>query len=122
MPLGLGGWNDLERPVVVAMVAVLVVQVTADEVVDVVAVWHRLVPAFRAVLVFGLVLGAVAVACAVGGVEIADRNCVTVDGGAGVVVQLAVVQVVHVIVVADGRVPAGGAVLVFVWVAHAVLP
>ena len=72
------------------MVPVGVVHVTTDEVVDVVAVWHRLVPAAGPVLVSGLVLGAVVLGCAVGGVDIADRNCVTLDGGARVVVQLAV--------------------------------
>jgi len=120
--VGLRGRDDLEWSVVVAMVSVGVVQVTADEVVDVVAVWYGLVSAAGPVLVSRVVLGAVVVGCAVGRVDIGDRNRVRLDAAAGVVVQFAVVEVVDVVVVADGRVPAGGAVLVFVWVAHAVLP
>jgi hypothetical protein len=110
-----------DGPVVVAVVAVWVVKVTADQVVDVLAVRDRLVAAVRSVLVFVLVFGAVMAGRAVGGVGLADRQCVALDAALAVVVQLAVVEVIHVIVVADGGVTAAWAVLVVVDVGgHAV--
>lgn len=115
---GLRGCDHFEWSMVVAVVPVGVVQVTLDEIVDVVAVWYCFVSAARPVFVFGLVVGAVVFGCAVGRVDISDGNRVRLDAAGGVVMQCAVVQVVHVIGVADGRVPAGGAVLVFVCVAH----
>jgi hypothetical protein len=72
------------------MVPVWVVQMPFDEVVEVVAVWYRFVPAVGSVLVAGLVLGAVVLGGAVGWVELADRNRVTLDAVAVVVMQLAV--------------------------------
>jgi hypothetical protein len=103
--------------VVVAVVAVWVVQVAADEVVDVLAVRDRLVTAVGSVLVFGGVLGAVVAGRAVGGVGVADRQRVTLNASLAVVVQLAIMEVIDVIVVADGRVIAVRAVLVIACVA-----
>jgi hypothetical protein len=108
--------DHVDGPVVVAVVAVWVVKVTADQVVDVLAVRDRLVAAVRSVLVFDLVFGAVVAGRAVGGVGLADRQCVALDAALAVVVQLAVVEVIHVIVVADGAVTAAWAVLVVVYV------
>jgi hypothetical protein len=108
--------DHVDGPVVVAVVAVWVVKVTADQVVDVLAVRDRLVAALRSVLVFGLVFVAVVAGRAVGGVGLADRQCVALDAALAVVVQLAVVEVIHVIVVADGGVTAARAVLVVVYV------
>lgn len=69
----------------------------------------------------GVVLGAIVAGRAVGGVRVADRQRVALDPCAAVVVQLAIVEVIEVIVVADGGVPAAGAVLVIVCLAgHAV--
>ena len=51
----LSGLRLAKRAVVVAVVPVRVVQVTVDEIVDVIAMRHRLVPATGAVLVAGLV-------------------------------------------------------------------
>lgn len=103
---------------IIAVVTVGVVQVTADEVVDVVSVRDGLVPAFGSVLVVVLVVGAVVVGGAVGGVAVADRDRVALDDPAFVTVKLAVVHVVDVVFVAYGRVSAVWAVLVFVLVAH----
>jgi hypothetical protein len=116
-----GELGHFDGPVVVAVVAVWVVKVTADQIVDVLAVRDPLVPAVRSVLVFILVFGAVVAGRAVGGVGLADRQCVALDAALAVVVQLAVVKVIHVIVVADGAVTAAWAVLVVVYVGgHAV--
>jgi hypothetical protein len=54
--------------VIVAVVAVGVVQVPVDEVVDMVAVWHRLMPTTGAVLVAGLVAVAMMVGSAAIGI------------------------------------------------------
>jgi len=80
--------------VVVAVVAVRVVQVAADEVIDVVAVRHRLVPAALAVDVADLVAAAVVRRGTRGRVRGVDRQHVLVDVVAVRVVQVAVVQVV----------------------------
>jgi hypothetical protein len=104
--------------VVVAVIAVRVVQVTADQVVDVISVRDRLVTAAWSMFVIVLVLVAVVPRRAVGGVGVGHRDRVGLDAVGRVVVQLPVVQVVDVVVMADGRVPAGGAVLVLVLVAH----
>jgi hypothetical protein len=82
--------GHFDGPVVVAVVAVWVVKVTADQVVDVLAVRDRLVAAVRSVLVFVLVFGAVMAGRAVGGVGLADRQCVALDAAPAVVVQLAI--------------------------------
>jgi hypothetical protein len=92
--------------------------VITDEIVHVVTVWHLLVPAGRTVLMSTLVIGAVVVRRTGGGVAVADGNRVTLHVAPLVAVKLAVVQVVDVVVVAYGRVPAGGAVLMVVLVAH----
>jgi hypothetical protein len=118
---GSGGLGHFDGPVVVAVVAVRVVKVTADQVVDVLAVRDRLVAAVRPVFVFGIVVGAVVAGRAVGGIGLADRQYVALDPARAVVVQLAVVEVIQVIVVADGGVTAAWAVLVVVYLGgHAV--
>src|SRR5262245_31942573 len=59
LPLSLFPLRLLDRAVVVAVIAVRVVQVAADEVVGVVAVRHRLVAATRAMPMALVVLAAV---------------------------------------------------------------
>ena len=78
---------------------------TADQVVDVLAVRDRLV-AEPPVLMIGLVFGALVPGRAVGGVGRADCQCVALDAALAVVVQLTVVEVIGVIVVADRDVTA----------------
>jgi hypothetical protein len=56
--------NDLDGPVVVAVIAVWVVQVAADNVVGVLAVGDRRMAAVRSVLVVGVVFGAHVGGCA----------------------------------------------------------
>jgi hypothetical protein len=77
--------NDLDGPVVVAVIAVWVVQVAADNVVGVLAVGDRHMAAVRSVLVVGVVFGAVVGGCAGRGVAVADRQRVALDAGLVVV-------------------------------------
>ena len=99
---------------VVAVVAVRVVQVAIDEVIDVVAMRHRFVAAAGAMHVAGFVAVAVVVRGADVRVGGADGDAVFIDVVAVRVVQVAVVQVINVAFVFDGGVTAIRAVLVFV--------
>ncbi len=99
---------------VVAVVSVGVVEVTVDEVVDVVAVGHGLVSAAGAVDVTVLVAGALVFGGAGGRVAFAHLDHVLVDVVAVGVMEVAVVEVIHVITVLDGDVAAIGPVDVVV--------
>ena len=101
---------------IVAVPAVRVVQVIADEVVDVVAVRHGLVAAAGAVHVAGRVARARVARRAARGVRHVDRDRALVDVAAVGRVQVTVVKVVDVIAVADGDVTATVTVLVLVLV------
>jgi hypothetical protein len=105
----------------VAMGAVRVVKVPADQVVDVVAVGHSLVPAVGPVLVVRLVFAAVMSGRAVGRVGLGYRHRVSLHLAARVMVHLTVVQVVDVIVVPDRGVTAVGSMLVVVGITHVCL-
>ena len=107
---GMGLFNDFHRAVVVAVVAVLVVQAAVYDVVGVVAVWHGFVAAAFAVNMASTGLHGVA-AVWVGGVYI---EAVFVVVAVVFVVQVAVVDVVDVVAVFDGGVAAAFAVNVLV--------
>lgn len=95
---------------IVAMVAVRVVQVAADEIIGVVAVRHGRMPAVRPMdVASGLFVRAMA-GSALNGICGADGNDVIVHMPAVLVVQVAGVKVVGVTVVNDGEVAAIGAV------------
>src|SRR5262249_11143471 len=106
--------DDINLAVIVAVIAVRVVQVPVNEVINVVAVRHRLVTAARAMPVVLVVLSAVVVRCAARRLGGAHRYCMLLDAALAVVVQVAVVQVVNVALVLDARVPATWAVLMVV--------
>lgn len=91
------------------MVAVRVVQVAVDQVVDVVTVRDGFVAATGAMDVAGLVAAAFVLGRAAVGVGGRDRDHVLVDVVAMRMVQVAVVQVVDMTVMPDGRVAAAGA-------------
>lgn len=110
--------DEIDRSVVVAVLAVWVVQMARHEVVDVIAVRHRLMPAFGTVLMPRFVVGAVVLRSARGRVALADRNRMALDIAASVMVKLAVVQVVDVVIMAHRGVSAVRAVLVVVLIAH----
>jgi hypothetical protein len=100
--------------VVVAVIPVGMMQVPADQVIDMLAMRHRLMAAVRPVAT--IVLVALMALGAVGGVGARDRDRVALDATLGVVVQLAVVEVIDVIAMTDRRVAAARTVLVLVCV------
>src|SRR5260370_23198156 len=96
---------------VVAMVAVRVMQMAGHEIVDVTAVRHRFVAAGRAVDVV-LGMGAAGVLRrAAGRVAPADGQLVLLDLAPRGVMQMAVVDVIDMAIVLDGSVAAAGPVL-----------
>lgn len=101
--------HHLDRAMVVAMVAVRVVQVAVDQVVDVVTVRDGFVAATGAMDVAGLVTAAFVLGRAAVGVGGRDGDHVLVDVVAMRMVQVAVVQVIDMAIMADGRVAAAGA-------------
>lgn len=102
--------NNFHRTVVVAVVAVLVVQTAVYDVVDVIAVWYSFVAAAFAVNMASTGLHGMA-AVGVGGIYI---EAVFVVVTVVFVVQVAVVDVVDVVAVFDGGVAAAFAVNVLV--------
>jgi hypothetical protein len=102
-----------DLPVVVAVVAVRMVQVAIDQVIDVVAVRHRFVAATRPVLVAPRVSAALMLGSALRRILGAHRHGVLLDGaGLRGMVQVAVVQIIDVAVMLYGGVAAVRAVLV----------
>jgi hypothetical protein len=101
--------------VVVAVAIVGMMQPTVDEITDVPAVRDGLVTAARTVDVVGVVAQCVGRHRGAGiRVVSADIDDVLVDVVAVRMVQMSVVQVVDMVAVADGGVPAAGAVVVVV--------
>lgn len=98
---------------IVAVVAVRMVQVALDEVVHVVAVRHSFVAAARAMLVVGGMGLAVVVRSACVGILRAHFDRMLVIVALVGVMEVAVVQIVDVTVVFDSGVPAAGAVDMF---------
>jgi hypothetical protein len=96
--------------VVVAVIAVRVVQVAIDEIVDMIAVRHGFVPAARAMDVVGSMTGAAMVWRAPVGVHVGDLDHVLIDVAVVHVMKMPIMQVVHVIAMAYGCVAAHGAV------------
>ena len=90
------------------MVAVRVVQMTADEIIDMVAVWNGLVSTTGSVDVAFVMLGTRMIWCAPGLVPRAGFENVVVDVVAMYVVQMTVVQIIDMAVVFDGDVAATG--------------
>jgi hypothetical protein len=106
--------GDRQLAVVVAVLAVLMVQVAVHQVVDVTRVRNGLVPAVVAVLMLGLVTPAAMVGRAAIRMRVVDLEHVLVDVIAVRMVQVAVVHVIDVVAVCDSGVPATGAVLMCV--------
>lgn len=102
------------RPVVVAVVPMWVVQVTVDQIVDMVAMRDSFMPATRAVHMARLMTAALMIGRAAIRVGGGDLQPVFIHVVAVRVVQMAVVQIVDVVAMTDRRVAAGGAVLVIV--------
>lgn len=108
------GFASEHGPVVVAVVAVGVVQVTIHQIVDVVAVRDRLVATPLAVDVVCVVAAAVMVGRAGGRVAVRDLDDVLIDVVTMGMVQVPIMQVVGVPIVLDGLMAASRAVDVVV--------
>src|SRR6516164_254630 len=100
------------RAMIVAVVAVRMVQVAVHEVINVVSVRHGFVAAARTMLVPLLMLAASVIGSAVRGIRAGDRQLMLLDAALGPVVQMAVVEVIDVALVLDGGVAAIQAVVV----------
>ncbi len=98
------------------MIAVRVMQVPIDQVVDVIAVGNRLVAALRTVDVGRRMIAACVLRRAIGGIFLGDVEGMFFDGTPFGVVQVAVVQVIDVIAVLDRGVAAALAVIMIVLV------
>jgi hypothetical protein len=104
------GVHHFDGSVVVAVVAVRVMQVAINEVVNVVAVWHSLVPAAGSVHMVCIVFGLVAWSTHVR-ILLAHLDDMLIDVVAVRVMQMAIVQVVHMAIVSNGGMPAARTVL-----------
>lgn len=96
------------------MIAMRMMQVAIDQIVDVIAVGHRLMAAAGAVDMARFVPGAVVVGGAGIGVRRADLDHMLVDVIPMRVMQVTVMQVIDVIAVAHGGMAAARAMLVVV--------
>jgi hypothetical protein len=99
---------------VVAVVAVRMVQVAVDEIIDVIPMRHGFVTARRAMDVARLMTATVVTRCTLVGVFRSDCERMLVYMVAVHMMQMTVVQIVDVIVVLDCRVPTVRAVLMVV--------
>jgi hypothetical protein len=106
--------GQFDRAVVIAVIAVRMVQVAIDEIIDVVPMRHGFVTARRAVNVARLMAATVVIRSALVGIFRIDRERMLVDVIAVHVMQMAVVQIVDMIVVLDRRMPTVRAVLMVV--------
>jgi hypothetical protein len=93
---------------IIAMVPVRVVQMTLDQVIDMVAVWNPFVSTTRPMDVIWLVLGTRVIWCALGRVRCAGFKDMVVDVVAVFEVQVTVVQIIDMAVVFYGDVAATG--------------
>lgn len=82
------------------MVSMCVMQVTFDQVVHMITVRYRLVPASLTVFMFGVMPGAIMIRGASDRVHIADRDEVVLDRRVCVVMHLAIVEIVEMVAVA----------------------
>jgi hypothetical protein len=96
------------------MIAVGVMEVAVDEVVDVVSMRHSLVAAIWPMDVIGVVAGTIVVGRAIGGIVGRHVQTMLVDVIAVGVMQVAIVKVVDVTVMNDRGVPASFAMFVIV--------
>jgi len=97
---------------IITMIAMRVVQVAIDEIIEVVAVWNRRMTTIGTVLVTFLMSAAVVCRRAVGRIGGIDGQKVFLDFAVGHVMQMAVVQIVDMTFVKDARVTAIGTVFV----------
>jgi hypothetical protein len=101
--------------VIITVVTMRMVQMAVNEVVDMVAMWDGLVSAVRAMNVGGIVTTAGMRRSARLGIRVAHRENVFLDSSPlRLMMQVAIMQVVHMPLVFDGCVTAACSVLVIV--------
>lgn len=96
------------------MVAVRMMEVAVDDIVDVIAVGHRFMSAVRAMDMVWIVMVAGVIRCATVRVLVAHRDGMLLNPFVGLMMEVAVVEIIDVPVVFDGRMSAVGSVLVIV--------
>jgi len=104
----------LQPAVIVAVIAMGMVQVAVYQVIDVIAVRHSFVAAALAVSMRLFVSGAVVRWCALVRIRGADLDAMVLDGGAVRMMQMAIVKIVRVAIVLHCYMAAVGAMLVAV--------
>ena len=102
--------GDFDGAVIVAMVAVRMMEMAADQIIHVIAVRNRQVAAIGAVLMAAFMPAAAVAGCASLRIPIADAEAVLLDVIAAQVMQVTVVKIIDVTVVPDGGVSAIGPV------------
>jgi hypothetical protein len=108
--------GKFDRPVVVTMISMGMVQVPVDKIVDMVAMWHRLVTAPRAMNVARRMSATVVAWRALVGVVRADFELVLVYVIAMRMVQVPIVKIIDMIAMLDSGVAAVCAMLMIVMV------
>lgn len=91
---------------VIAVIAMLVMQATIDKIIDVIAMGHRFVPASRAMHMVRVVTGTGLSMIAAVGVGLADFDDMLIDMIAMRMMKMTVMQVVDMVAVTNGSVPA----------------
>jgi hypothetical protein len=104
----------LKLAVIVAVVAMGMVQVTIHQVIDVIPVWHCLVAAVRTVNVRLVMFRTFVAWCAFLRIRRADLNAVVLDVIAVGMVQMAILKIVRVALVLHSRMATVRAMLVAV--------
>jgi hypothetical protein len=105
---------DLHGAVIIAVIAMGMMQMTVDQVVDVVAMRHRLMSAAGAMDVARGMAGAAVIRRASIGISLGNLDHMLVDVIPVHVVEVTIMEIVHMAVVADGRMTAAFAVNVAV--------
>lgn len=106
--------HGLDLAVIIAVAAVRMMQMSRDEIIDVVAVRHRLMSATGAMLVCRVMAAASMARGAGGRIGSIYVETMFLDPRLPDVVQMAVVQIVHMAAMLHGGVPAVGAMLMSV--------
>ncbi|WP_242467768.1 hypothetical protein [Thiocapsa imhoffii] len=99
---------------IIAVIPVRVMEMAFDQIVDMIPVRYRLVPAAGSMHVTGVMTSAVMRRRALIGIGRSHRNDVLVDMVSMRMMEMPVVQVIDVAVVLDRRVPATGAMFMIV--------
>jgi hypothetical protein len=96
--------NDLERPVIVAMIAVRVMQATLDEIINVIPMRHGGVAALWTMDMRGFVAPVAVFRRAAVRVAVAHLDHMLNDAVAAWMMQMAVVKIINMVAVLDGEV------------------